>query len=228
MKMNATEKCLAANQYAKINEHEKQYLRRKKLERNGIKPMDCKLPSVVQLAQLSASLARGSQDTPKRLAELALDIWEACAERLELQQDGNKFYAEQEQSRRKAIITLREPKKYPVTLDAAMLIALPKRFIGRTADRADIFKSWLRYEMGRVKWLATNQRGDQSDHSPSPDEVNERFARLRAEPIDSIRYRELFTNLIRWRKESIPESRRVAGSLGGQATASKKKSLQRH
>lgn len=104
------------------------------------------LPTIPQLAALSAAIAKSASDDPKKLADAALKIWNEAASALtrERQLRADCAEREAEAAKRPALLV---PKKFPVRLDKVLRLLLPK-LNGRTGEQFAILRRFEAMRLG--------------------------------------------------------------------------------
>lgn len=132
--------------------------RARRYARIGLKPHagPVVMPSPGELAMLAATIRKNDGGEHAAICATALDLWFAAQEVITLQRQCEVDFQEERQRANAEKITVPEPKKYPVSRDEFTDLMLPDKK-GRTADRADILKEWLRHELGHKQWMAGDQ-----------------------------------------------------------------------
>lgn len=138
------------------------------------------------------------------LASRALEIWGACAERLELQREAEPMYAAEEEKRRKSRIEL---PKFAASLTRDEFLRKLFPHIRVPEKLADLCKAWLRQRIEGQRWIASDQQKPKSEFSPSDDEVSQEFNNLGEAKIDGGKYSVLGYEILYWYRSGGFKSR---------------------
>ena len=200
----------------KVNKDFNRVCRQMRYAHHGIKPQlnSVKLPTPQQLAALAATLARHVNADLTKLCSEAMHLWAAAHEHVALQRQCNKDWQIQAAQNEADKITLNEPKQFPVKLDLFLRLVLPKRLVGRTADRAEIYKLWLR---GVIAEERSGRVNPPAEFTPTQEEVIERYSKECGELIDKRAYHSRGYWLLqwyeRWRGKETSRKRRCYGRV---------------
>jgi hypothetical protein len=78
---------------------------------------------------------------------------------------------------------MKMPKQFPITHDKFLALLLPAKS-GRTADKASLYKAYLRENITVERWkLNKDHSKPLVDFAPTQDEINQLYGKHRAEPI---------------------------------------------
>jgi hypothetical protein len=185
------------------------------------------LPPVSEIAKLAALLSPGHPlglQTWEIYAQHAINLWSVCYQQ---RQDWIEKQAQMELRRRKAEIAEAEanfpkPKKFPVSLDEFLKLALPDK---RTEDRLKLWRDLLRENIRSNKQYPGTGSAIPLERIPltTDAEVADCIARQRKRGFDEFQYPSGLTYLRNYAAAIEREKLKIRGQTAGKASAAKRK-----
>lgn len=168
-----------------------------------------------EIALLAATLARNSDDPVEALVDRAFAIWNAVHSRLAEPPPQPRPPPKLDEGDP----GIPEPKGYPVKLEDALRLWMPK-LEGRTAERMALFRRHLSESLRKTEWLNHDGKGELRDWpEPTKERVNELIKRKQDQGYNQERYYSAARSFLQWHAEDVANKRRAAARLGGNATA---------
>ncbi|MBI5773294.1 MAG: hypothetical protein HZA89_06070 [Verrucomicrobia bacterium] len=181
-----------------------------------------RLPKTPVIASMAAALAHGrpiTSDSLKSIAEQAIELFEICEAARKGKIDRLALYA-----RARANAEARpKPKKYPVSLDEFLRLAMPDK--KRPEDRMKYYREWLRGCIRTSKYLEASPMRDKEYDSvpiPSDEEVAAVIAKDIQSGFNEAAYANAYGFFTKWIPKYAAENRRERASAGAKGKLKKK------